>query len=69
MNTDSTSDSLYEIFRAIPDPRHRRGTIYPLASVLTLCATAMLCGRAASRPSPNGAAITTTWPRPWASPA
>ncbi len=29
MNTDSTSDSLYEIFRAIPDPRHRRGTSTP----------------------------------------
>jgi hypothetical protein len=44
MSTESTSGSLYEIFREIPDPRHRRGTVYPLASVLTLIAVAMLCG-------------------------
>jgi hypothetical protein len=44
MNTQSTSGPLYEVFCGIPDPRDRRGTIYPLASVLTLIATAMLCG-------------------------
>jgi hypothetical protein len=44
MSTESTSRSLDEIFGEIPDPRHRRGTIYPLASVLTLIAVAMLCG-------------------------
>ena len=44
MNTESTSGSLYEVFCGIPDPRDRRGTVYPLASVLTLIATAMLCG-------------------------
>ena len=44
MSTESPDGSLYEIFRQIPDPRHRRGTVYPLASVLTLVATAMLCG-------------------------
>ena len=44
MSTESTSRSLYEVFREIPDPRHRRGTVYPLAAVLTLIATAMLCG-------------------------
>jgi hypothetical protein len=43
MSTES-SGSLYEVFRGIPDPRDRRGTIYPLASVLTLVAVAMLCG-------------------------
>src|SRR4051795_8597620 len=44
MNTESTGGSLHEVFCQIPDPRDRRGTIYPLASVLTLVATAMLCG-------------------------
>src|SRR4051812_9838327 len=44
MSTESTSGSLYETFCEIPDPRHRRGTVYPLASVLTLIAVAMLCG-------------------------
>jgi hypothetical protein len=44
MNTESTGGSLYEVFSRIPDPRHRRGTVYSLASVLTLVATAMLCG-------------------------
>jgi hypothetical protein len=44
MSTESTGGSLYEVFCGIPDPRHRRGTVYPLASVLTLIATAMLCG-------------------------
>jgi hypothetical protein len=40
----STDGSLFEVFSEIPDPRHRRGTVYSLASVLTLVATAMLCG-------------------------
>lgn len=44
MITESTTGSLYEVFGEIPDPRHRRGTVYSLASVLTLIATAMLCG-------------------------
>jgi DDE_Tnp_1-associated/Transposase DDE domain len=44
MNPPPTHASLYDLFSQIPDPRHRRGTIYPLASVLTLVATAMLCG-------------------------
>jgi len=44
MNTESSRGSLYEVFAQIPDPRHRRGTVYSLASVLTLIATAMLCG-------------------------
>jgi hypothetical protein len=44
MSTESASGSLSEAFGAIPDPRDRRGTVYPLASVLTLIATAMLCG-------------------------
>jgi hypothetical protein len=44
MSTVSTSGSLYEIFCGIPDPRDRRGTVYSLASVLTLIATALLCG-------------------------
>jgi hypothetical protein len=44
MNPTSISGSLFEVFAQIPDPRHRRGTIYPLPAVLTLVATAMLCG-------------------------
>jgi hypothetical protein len=44
MSPASMDGSLYEVFAQIPDPRHRRGTIYPLASVLTLVSTAMLCG-------------------------
>jgi hypothetical protein len=44
MSPVPTDGSLYEVFSQIPDPRHRRGTVYPLAAVLTLAATAMLCG-------------------------
>jgi len=44
MNAEPTDGSLYEVFCEIPDPRHRRGTVYPLASVLTLVSAAMLCG-------------------------
>ena len=44
MNPTSIPGSLYEVFAQIPDPRRRRGTIYPLPAVLTLVATAMLCG-------------------------
>ena len=44
MSTQSTDGSLYEVFVEITDPRHRRGTVYPLPAVLTLVATAMLCG-------------------------
>ena len=44
MNPTSIDGSLYEAFAQVPDPRHRRGTIYPLPAVLTLVATAMLCG-------------------------
>src|SRR4028119_2426696 len=44
MIAEPTDGSLYEVFREIPDPRHRRDTIFPLASVLTLVPAAMLCG-------------------------
>jgi hypothetical protein len=44
MSTELTAGSLYEVLAEIPDPRHPRGTVYPLASVLTLVAVAMLCG-------------------------
>jgi hypothetical protein len=44
MSPASSEGSLFEIFSGIPDPRHRRGTVDPLAAVLTLAATAMLCG-------------------------
>ncbi len=44
MSADPSEGSLYQVFSEIPDPRHRRGTVYPLASVLTLVATARLCG-------------------------
>lgn len=45
MSTETTAPSLYEVLSQIPDPRHRRGTVYSLASVLTLVALALLCGR------------------------
>lgn len=45
MSTETSALSLYDVLCQIPDPRHRRGTVYRLASVLTLVATAMLCGR------------------------
>jgi hypothetical protein len=44
MRTEPGPLSLYDVFSEIPDPRHRRGRVYPLAAVLTLVATAMLCG-------------------------
>src|SRR4051794_35558583 len=44
MRTDPAPLSLHQAFTEIPDPRRRRGKVYPLASVLTLVATAMLCG-------------------------
>lgn len=44
MSTDLASLSLYDVFSEIPDPRRRRGRLYALAPVLTLIATAMLCG-------------------------
>jgi hypothetical protein len=44
MSPAPSDGSLFEVFSQIPDPRHRRGTVYPLAAVLTLAATAMLCG-------------------------
>jgi hypothetical protein len=44
MSKESTGGSLYEVFAEVPDPRHRRGTIYSLTAILTLVATAMLCG-------------------------
>jgi hypothetical protein len=36
--------SLFDVFSEMPDPRHAQGKLYPLASILTLVATAMLCG-------------------------
>jgi predicted transposase YbfD/YdcC len=44
MSPQLTSGSLYEVFAEIPDPRHRRGTVYSLPAFLTLVAVAMLCG-------------------------
>lgn len=45
MSTETPAPSPYEVLSQIPDPRHRRGTIYSLASILTLLAVAMLSGR------------------------
>ncbi len=44
MSPAPTDGSLFEVFSEISDPRHRRGTVYPLAAVLTPVATAILCG-------------------------
>lgn len=41
---DSCRQSLREALRAVPDPRSRFGTQYPLASVLSLFVVATLCG-------------------------
>ena len=45
MTTETAALSLYEVFGQVPDPRHRRGAVYSLPSLLTLIAIAMLCGR------------------------
>ena len=44
MRTDTAPLSLYDVFSEIPDPRRPRGRLYPLAAVLTMIATALLCG-------------------------
>jgi len=44
MSTAPDTVSLYEAFATVPDPRSRFGRSYTLASLLTLAATAMLCG-------------------------
>lgn len=44
MSSAAADGSLFQVFSEIPDPRDERGTIYPLASLLTLAAVAMLCG-------------------------
>jgi hypothetical protein len=44
MSHEPARGSLYEVFTEIPDPRCRRGKVYPLAAVLTLASAAMLCG-------------------------
>lgn len=44
MTLTPTDGSLYEVFARFPDPRDRRGQIYPLAALLTLAVTARLCG-------------------------
>lgn len=44
---EASGGNLLECFAAVPDPRHRRGIRHSLASVLTLCAAAVLCGHTA----------------------
>src|SRR5262245_11733301 len=44
MSAAAPAASLYEAFATVPDPRSRFGRSYGLASLLTLAATAMLCG-------------------------
>ena len=44
MRTDPPPISLSDVLSEIPDSRHQRGKLYPLAAVLTMVATAMLCG-------------------------
>jgi hypothetical protein len=44
MDVSHTDGSLFEVFARIPDPRHARGRVYPLPAILTLIATAILCG-------------------------
>ncbi len=44
MDVPHSNRSLYEALTQIPDPRHARGTVYPLPAILTFVATALLCG-------------------------
>jgi hypothetical protein len=44
MDVPHAEGSLYQVLARIPDPRHARGTVYPLAAILTFVATALLCG-------------------------
>jgi hypothetical protein len=44
MSAPATDGSLVHAFRRIPDHRQRQGKVYPLATLLTFAATAMLCG-------------------------
>lgn len=41
--------SLWERLQALTDPRHRKGQLYGLGSVLTICALATLCGARGTR--------------------
>jgi hypothetical protein len=42
--SQDTSISLLDAFKHVPDPRKRRGVRYPVESLLTLAATAIICG-------------------------
>jgi hypothetical protein len=44
MDVPHSEGSLYQALARIPDPRHARGRVYPLAAILTFVATALLCG-------------------------
>lgn len=44
MPESETSRSLHEVFQEVPDPRDPRGCRHPLPAMLTLAATAMMCG-------------------------
>jgi|SRR5579862_9403812 len=39
-----TSNSLFDSFSRVPDPRSALGKRHPLCAILTLCSVAMLCG-------------------------
>src|SRR4051812_17504628 len=40
----SANLSLLDAFKHVPDPRKRRGVRYPVEALLTLAATAIICG-------------------------
>jgi len=44
MTARAGRESLLEALRSVPDPRHRRGRRYELATVLALAVCAMACG-------------------------
>lgn len=44
MDVAPADESLYAALARIRDHRHAQGTVYPLAAVLTLITTALLCG-------------------------
>ncbi len=54
-----TPGSLLAHLARIPDPRSPHGQRFPLTALLAAACAAILCGRAPSPPSPNGAAART----------
>ena len=59
MDASSPRD-LLSFLAEIPDPRSRHGRQHSLSAVLGLACCAIMCGAAATPPSPNGPSTTTS---------